>query len=1132
MRLLRKLRAFVCRPNRDGTVAQSFLAGTLIFVFLSALGETESGTGQAIALQLDNPHQETLVTGQPLEFMFEAAGGTSYLLEVEQGGLDLALTIQTPAGDSQYFNSPLFRDESELAIFDAAESGMYTLALESHEYSGAVAHPRTKLSALLPQTRKERNRLAGLRLLSEASAADHQSSVEGRIIALQSYERAVSVFRNTGDDLYLARSLYSAATIEYWHQSQWGRSAELAAEAAELYRLNGEERLAANAVHLQAAALVENALEIEKSDSTDIAPEAMALFDRALDLLRQAEKTLQRLQFPYDAARVTNNIGYTYLMMEEFDTAVPYFNQAAEQFRSMNEWQKELNPVSNLANIDREQANLVRAVETWQRQLELLPADWDSRARADINDNLAAAQLALHRLTDALKSYSQGLAIHRQIDDINGQAYSLAGLGTTYYSLGQQELALEYMETALKAAEETNNGATQSTMLKFIGRIKRLAGDGEGALQAHSRALQLATGPMNRANIRLEICEDLVTLDRAGEALNMLADTRALVEESQNPLLRANFLQVRGMALLQNGHPEDALEAFSRAADQYQGMGLAAERSRALFGKARAARAFDDCGAALDYTEQAIAAVEQLRGQLVAPEFRSFFLAARQDYYAFLIDILMELHANSDDGSDQYLERALSVSERSRARALIDLISEASIQMKGAGFRALNDRQAQLYEQMATRRFQLDQLLHQPGGENTEQRIQEIRQDLAGLENQVNLLRIEQREKNPGYASLTDPEILDARRIREMLDDETVLLQYALGSDNSYVWRVTRDSIEARRLAGRGEIEAVARPLYGLLQMPAGGSAHQAELSQRIARLSQMVLNPAGPLKKRRVLIVADGVLHYLPFSVLLSPSGPGELALMLASHELISMPSMSVLAAQRQTHLFQQRPGKELAVFADPVFGSDDQRLNTQNQAANASLALPRLPATSHEARSIAGLVAPEQRLLALGFAASLEAVMNTQLSDFRVIHFATHGRIDSRYPALSELVFSQFDENGQPRDGSLHLHDIYNLDLQADLVAMSACSTALGREIAGEGLTGLTQGFMYAGSRSVLASLWQVPDRATAELMTRFYRHLLDDKQKPAAALRNAQLELASTTRWRSPYFWSGFVLQGEWL
>ena len=274
-----------------------------------------------------------------------------------------------------------------------------------------------------------------------------------------------------------------------------------------------------------------------------------------------------------------------------------------------------------------------------------MPADGDLARRADISDNLAAAQLALHRLTEALKSYSEGLAIHRQIDDINGQAYSLAGLGTTYYSLGQQELALEYMETALKAAQETNNGATQASMLKFIGRIKRLAGDGEGALQAHSRALQLATGPMNRANIRLEICEDLVALDRPGEALKLLGETRAW---SRNPTIRCCVQTSCGSVAPPCCNP-DSLETRSKHSARLRiitrAWGWRLSGHGHCSAKPGPPAHSMTARAALEHTEQAIAAVEQLRGQLVAPEFRSFFLAARQDYYRFLIDILMELHS-------------------------------------------------------------------------------------------------------------------------------------------------------------------------------------------------------------------------------------------------------------------------------------------------------------------------------------------------------------------------------------------------------------------------------------------------------------------------------------------------------
>jgi len=254
----------------------------------------------------------------------------------------------------------------------------------------------------------------------------------------------------------------------------------------------------------------------------------------------------------------------------------------------------------------------------------------------------------------------------------------------------------------------------------------------------------------------------------------------------------------------------------------------------------------------------------------------------------------------------------------------------------------------------------------------------------------------------------------------------------------------------------------------------------------------------------------------------------------------------MSALATQRQNREGLESPAKEIAAFADPVFSATDNRFGEVSVKGDISPTvemlqqtasfvetdqLQRLPATAYEARSIVELVEPGQSLLALGFEANLESLHQANLGDYRIVHFATHGLIDSRYPALSALAFSQFDEDGKPVDGFLRLHDIYKLDLNADLVTMSACSTALGREISGEGLTGLTQGLMHSGSRSVLASLWQVPDRATAELMKRFYQNLLNKNQKPAEALRNAQLDLSSQARWSSPYFWSAFVLQGEW-
>ena len=379
-----------------------------------------------------------------------------------------------------------------------------------------------------------------------------------------------------------------------------------------------------------------------------------------------------------------------------------------------------------------------------------------------------------------------------------------------------------------------------------------------------------------------------------------------------------------------------------------------------------------------------------------------------------------------------------------------------------------------------------------------------------------------------------------------MLDPESALLQYALGAETSYVFKVTAESIEAWPLPGRAEIEEKGRKIYEQLKVPSTSRNARNQLSSLIGEFARTVLPPSEELAQQRLLVVADGVLQYLPFSVLLAANGGDVAAPALSRHEVVNVPSMSVLATQRGNRNERNVPGKTIAIFADPVFSANDSRITgAPLDALKASSALvsrqtlelseppdlERLPATLYEAETIAGLVNADDRFVQTGFAASRDGVLGARLADYRVVHFATHGKIDSRYPALSWLAFSQVDPQGVEQNGLVRLHDIYKLDLNADLVTMSACDTALGREISGEALSGLVQGFMYSGARSVLASLWQVPDRATAELMGLFYRNLFELEQKPAAALRNAQVELSSKTRFRHPYYWSAFVLQGDW-
>jgi len=302
---------------------------------------------------------------------------------------------------------------------------------------------------------------------------------------------------------------------------------------------------------------------------------------------------------------------------------------------------------------------------------------------------------------------------------------------------------------------------------------------------------------------------------------------------------------------------------------------------------------------------------------------------------------------------------------------------------------------------------------------------------------------------------------------------------------------------------------------------------------------------------------VASGALAYLPLGALPSPqAGPAPRRL-LEDHEVVFVPSASVLVALRQEHAPGSPARTRVAVLADPVFAADDPRVHAGPRSARrphrsaadlpddrpgvagltraASGVAPngfaRLPFSRAEAKAMSALVPPAFLQKATDFAASRRLVTDGGLAEDRIVHFATHGLLNTEHPDLSGLVLSLVDVKGAPVDGFLRMQEIYNLRLPADLVVLSACQTALGREIRGEGLVGLTRGFMYAGARSVMASLWQVDDESTAELMKRFYRAMLREGRRPAAALRAAQLEMSRDKRWSAPFYCAGFVLQGEW-
>ncbi|HET9316944.1 MAG TPA: CHAT domain-containing protein, partial [Vicinamibacteria bacterium] len=446
----------------------------------------------------------------------------------------------------------------------------------------------------------------------------------------------------------------------------------------------------------------------------------------------------------------------------------------------------------------------------------------------------------------------------------------------------------------------------------------------------------------------------------------------------------------------------------------------------------------------------------------------------------------------------------------------------------------LVERRRRLRQQVAR---QVEAQVRQPGA-TAEPATRRLETELHEVEAEIRRLR-------PRYADLAELRPTTAREVQKsLLDGGTVLLAYALGDARSALWVVTRETLEMHPLPPRARLESLVRETHTSMSRP---GAARGSASRELARI---LLEPAIPRLRDRVLVVADGALNYVSFGALPDPRG----GVFLDRQEVVASPSASTI------RLLQRAPPapsasatvRRVAIFADPVFRADDERIAPSHRARSPAPLPPssdvtratrdvggglerlsRLPFTRREARQIASLAKrPHGAALALDFEANLQNLGEWKLADYRFVHFATHGFLNTRRPELSGLVLSLYDRDGRPRPGFLSSLDAFNLDLSADVVTLSGCRTALGKDVRGEGLVGVSQAFLYAGARRVVSSLWAVDDLATSALMARFYEGLLAPQPlRPAAALRDAQAYVRSRPQWRHPYYWAGFQLLGDW-
>ena len=1084
---------------------------------------------RASVLQTGAKVSASMAADEAHDYVLDLDVGT-YLLTLDQIGLDFNVHVISPVRQS--YNSPSFRYDREKILIDSSTPARFEIRIDSDEYTGATGKYWLTVAAL-----NDASDIEGYRLMTSAVAVMNGETNPEVGEALDLYRRAFLIWDSVGNVREQARAKLSAAYLLYWHASQWQEAADAAADAAFLYKQIGQIALHANALHWQAASLIEAAGEARTPGDTNESDISAGLYATALQLFEDAAEIQRQNDQWYDHAQTINNMGLTYHYQMRFSEARPYYEQAAEEFRRLDEWSAEMNPLANLAVIDRDRGRLVRAVTALERLLEIFPADREPAWRADTLDNLANSKMVLGDTDAALTSFFAALQIHEQIEDLTGQGLSLSGIGATYRMVGETDLARDIFERALPIREAANDGAGQMSVLRSLADIDLSVKQYESALDYLDQALRFARSPLAVSGIDVQKSQAWISVGEFVRAEQALANALELAEKHDAIRDAADAAFWTGRLSMARGELNGGMDWLARSRNLYESIDVRSGEASSLLNLARLNLSSGNIPAAIEFATEAIDKVEGLRSEVTNPDLRAVYLGTRAEYYEVLIEAIMRASGSAETAADaeRFLYDALEVSERAKARSTVDLISEASVDLSSTVDPEIASQLSMLNGQLAEKQFQRNQLLEKGGSE------EEIRQTLAELlriRAELDVLEGEVRISNPLYATVRSPSVLRAPEIQAALGADEVLLQYWLGDTGGYAWVVTQRAIRSVALPERSAVDALARRIHASLSStdrnPTAARQRQADLSE----LAGMILAPAkSEISRASTLIVAaDGALQYLPFGIL--PLEPGQS--LLETHQVISVPSTTVIVAQRGLLQGRDAPSQTLAIIGDPVFEEKDPRYPAGYDASSDEIIstpyfdrkFSRLPFSGREVEQISSLVDEQMRLVATGFEASVEQVAADNLRNFRYIHLATHGVIDASQPALSSLIFSMHDATGRQTNGHFRLHDIYNMDLNADLVVLSACDTALGREIRGEGLIGLTQGFLYAGAESVVASLWQVPDRATSELMTIFYTNLIALEQRPAEALRNAQVELSRDRRWRDPYYWGGFVLLGEWL
>ncbi len=756
-----------------------------------------------------------------------------------------------------------------------------------------------------------------------------------------------------------------------------------------------------------------------------------------------------------------------------------------------------------------------KALEFFKKSDSLYPANFEWMEKARIVTAIGLIYMEFGELEVAESNFQKAITDYEKVNYLLGKLTTLTLLADTYLLKSDLNKAKQTYELAFKLSLKTGDKFRIANIKEGLGNVEFRGNNFDKALKNYLEASQI----YNDIGVKLPVIENLL----------------------------GNTYQQKGDYKRARDFYNSALKTNRKTKDFLQ-------LSETLYNFSKLEIIENNSGEALNNIKESITLTENLYTDVANANLKSSYFSTVFDRYELFINILMK--TNKQNPIEDLSIQALQAAEKSRARVMLENLSLSESEFrKDADIETLK-REKEIRVLLNSKADKLTDLLSQ-NAEKSE--TDKISSEINELENELESIKGELKQKSPLYSAIKNPVPFDVAEFQQnILDDNSLLLEFSFGKDESYLWLVGKAEVSSYVLPPRAEIETHIenlRATFASREIKEGEevedyqkriSEAESNYQQEAKELSNQLFGQiADKLLNKRLIIVPDGKLHYFPVSALPLPNSASDEPILL-TNETVYEPSAQTLSLLAKSRNQSVTATKNLLVFSDPIFTSDDARFSAENKPfdnSNTGTApsdkfrfveslskLTRLPASKDESDSIIKIIGASETDVFSGFRANREQLLNVKTEDYKILHFATHGLTNEQHPELSGIILSRFDEKGQKLDESFRIHDIYGLNLNADLVVLSACETGIGKEVKGEGLMSLNNAFLQTGAKSVMASLWKVEDGATLELMKTFYGAMAGENLTPSQALRAAQIKLRRNPQYQSPFYWAAFTVQGD--